>query len=422
MADDRIANPWEKPARPVAPVYSGTAGRLFFLALRYMALTIVTFGIGRFWMATRLRQHYWSSVTIGDAPMEYTGRAKEKLIGFLIAVVILAAVLFVANLALALIGLLVFKQPFIAFQLSFVVLVPLGFWAQYRARRYIMARTRWRGIRFGVEPAAWRYAGAALGWWALVILTLGLLYPLMQLRLSRFLTDRSYFGDLRFEQKARLRPLFLSWMRVWAPLAVFLAWFVVFPLISGEELNEMYIDSLPGIMLLLGTCLLIWLWFAHIAHRVFSFRYLASTITLGGETRAHVTIGTWAVIRIYVIGAILIGLCAAGAAMILGVIGSVIAGFGFSLDSLKALAAGQGPEAVQFFVLVAGAVAYLPMVAVYVALHHAFIRHPMLREVTDSTSFFGLEAAGRAKQRAHDEQAEAGGFADALGADIGGAF
>lgn len=245
MADDRIANPWEKPARPVAPVYSGTAGRLFFLALRYMALTIVTFGIGRFWMATRLRQHYWSSVTIGDAPMEYTGRAKEKLIGFLIAVVILAAVLFVANLALALIGLLVFKQPFIAFQLSFIVLVPLGFWAQYRARRYIMARTRWRGIRFGVEPAAWGYAGAALGWWALVILTLGLLYPLMQLRLSRFLTDRSYFGDLRFEQKARLRPLFLSWMRVWAPLAVFLAWFVVFPLISGEELNEMYIDP-PG--------------------------------------------------------------------------------------------------------------------------------------------------------------------------------
>ena len=65
---------------------------------------------------------------------------------------------------------------------------------------------------------------------------------------------------------------------------------------------------------------------------------------------------------------------------------------------------------------------YLPVVAASTAFSHAFITHPLLVAVAETTRIDNLAAVGRAQQRAHDEQAEAGGFADALGADIGAAF
>jgi hypothetical protein len=45
-----------------------------------------------------------------------------------------------------------------------------------------------------------------------------------------------------------------------------------------------------------------------------------------------------------------------------------------------------------------------------------------MRLIARTTEVYGLENLSRAQQRARDEQVEAGGFADALGADVGGAF
>ena len=49
-----------------------------------------------------------------------------------------------------------------AYLLSFVGVLTLWFYAQQRARRYVLARSQWRGPRFGLEPGAWAYAGRAL--------------------------------------------------------------------------------------------------------------------------------------------------------------------------------------------------------------------------------------------------------------------
>jgi uncharacterized membrane protein YjgN (DUF898 family) len=61
--------------------------------------------------------------------------------------------------------------------LTLLAVAPLWFFAAYRARRYKMARTRWRSIRFGMEKGAWGYALRAIGHWFLTIATLGLLLP-----------------------------------------------------------------------------------------------------------------------------------------------------------------------------------------------------------------------------------------------------
>jgi len=44
--------------------YAGSAGRLFGLSLKTLALTVLTLGIYRFWMRTRMRRYYWSSVHV----------------------------------------------------------------------------------------------------------------------------------------------------------------------------------------------------------------------------------------------------------------------------------------------------------------------------------------------------------------------
>ena len=68
----------------------GARRRLLWLALKMDFLTILTLGIYRFWMKTRLRRWYWSAIRPGGHPLEYLGDPFEKLLGFLIAVVILA--------------------------------------------------------------------------------------------------------------------------------------------------------------------------------------------------------------------------------------------------------------------------------------------------------------------------------------------
>ena len=117
-------------------------GPLFRLALWTGFLTVITLGFYRFWMKSRLRRWYWSSVRPGGLPLEYVGEPLEKLLGFLIAVALLAFYIGVVNLLLMFMSLSVFEGAAPAFLLSFAGVIPLWFYARYRARRYVLSRTR----------------------------------------------------------------------------------------------------------------------------------------------------------------------------------------------------------------------------------------------------------------------------------------
>ncbi len=441
-------SPWNPaaptPQLPVRLTYTGSRSRLFWLALGRMMLTILTLGIGRFWMTTRLRQHYWSSIRIGGDPLEYTGTALEKLIGFMVAVVILAVYLAIANLLLTFAGFALFNGNPLAFQVQLLILVPLGFWAQYRARRYILARTRWRGIRFGLAPGAWGYMWRALGWWLLTIVTFGLLYPLMQLRLSRYATDRSFYGSLRFTQHGRLRPLMMTWLWVWVPIMLMVVAGGITAFLFADSFNLDALndgdggkrvntpdDDIAPLGLVFGavggpavlTFLYLGVIIAWVRHSVRSFCYLNSNRVLEGGTRFAFSLGSGSVIGIYVVGSIvmsmLIGLLVA---VLAGVSFGVLAVTGIEPDVFQTLENGEMPSLSAMIGLAVFMLSYLPAIAAYAALSHAFITHPLIKEVVATTAIINLDAAALAQQRGHDEQAEAGGFADALGADIGGGF
>ncbi|MEM7523276.1 MAG: DUF898 family protein [Pseudomonadota bacterium] len=432
IASETETTPWRStnrrtPADPpqrTTPAYAGDFGDVFWIALGRMCLTILTLGFARFWMITRMRRYYWSSIRVGGQPLEYTGTALELLVGFLMALVIIATYLMVVNLGLAFIGLSVFDNQALALQLPLVALLPFYVWAQYRARRYILARTRWRGIRFGLAPGAWGYVARFFGWGVLSTISLGLLYPLMQFRLSRFVTARSYYGDLAFSQEGRWLKLLTRWLVAWVPMMLLLGVLIGLGALASQfdGDNEATVAApefrgLIAALILFGLAAYLGLSYYQIA----SFRYLNSNVVLAGGVRFTFSIGFWRIVGIYLLGGLLIS---AGVAVVAGVasIFGAAALFG-GLSALGELAAGKMPglDTLSSLALL-GLLAYLPVVATYSALSHALITHPTIRAVAMTTEIHNLAGAGIARQRDHDEQAEAGGFADALGVDAGGAF
>jgi uncharacterized membrane protein YjgN (DUF898 family) len=199
--------------------FIGTPRAYWRLLFRGAARLAITLGIYRFWFATDIRRFLWSNTEIAGETLEYSGTATELLIGFLIAIAVLVPlnlILFIAALSLGPVGQF-------ASTLSFPLLFFLGQFAIFRARRYRLTRTIYRGVRCHQDGSAIRYAICASFWWILIVLTLGLAYPFAQSRLERFKLRHTYFGNLqgRFEGSGwRLffRGL-VMWLIVVGPLA-----------------------------------------------------------------------------------------------------------------------------------------------------------------------------------------------------------
>src|SRR6188768_350711 len=85
--------PPPSPMPPPMPVaFSGSRSDFFHLVKRGAALELVTLGFYRFWLLTDIRRHLWSNTLVDGDAAEYTGRGKELLIGFLVALAILVPI------------------------------------------------------------------------------------------------------------------------------------------------------------------------------------------------------------------------------------------------------------------------------------------------------------------------------------------
>jgi uncharacterized membrane protein YjgN (DUF898 family) len=203
-----------RPPSPLSPVkvsFSGDRGEFFRLVRNGAGLELVTFGFYRFWLATDIRRHLWSHMSVdGDAP-EYTGRGRELLIGFLFALAILVPI----YLAYFLIGIEAERAKAFASIPLFLFFYLFGQFAIYRARRYRLTRTVWRGVRFWMDGSGWAYAARAAGWTLLALLTLGAVLPWREAALERYKMRHCYYGDLAGSFEGRGSQLFKRGWRLW---------------------------------------------------------------------------------------------------------------------------------------------------------------------------------------------------------------
>jgi uncharacterized membrane protein YjgN (DUF898 family) len=205
------ARPALRDPPPVTPGYGGTFGNVAGIALANGLLSILTLGFYRFWGKTRLRRYLWGHVSFREDDLEYSGRGMELMVGFLIAIAVLVplgAVVGLLDVALADEAVALSLKNLVQ-TLAILFLIQI---AIYRARRYRLTRTQWRGIRGGQSGSSLRYAVLALGWGLLATLTVTLTYPVMRNRLQRYRMENTWFGDRSFEFGAWASEMFWPWV------------------------------------------------------------------------------------------------------------------------------------------------------------------------------------------------------------------
>jgi uncharacterized membrane protein YjgN (DUF898 family) len=218
--------PRHLPPRPVS--FSGERGEFRRLVTRGAMLELITIGFYRFWLATDIRRHLWSNTHVDGDAAEYTGRGKELLIGFLFALAILVPI----YLAYFLLSIEAERLKAFAGLPLFAFFYLFGQFAIYRARRYRLTRTVWRGVRFWMDGSGWAYALRAALWTLLMPLTLGLILPWREAALERYKMRHCYYGELQGNFEGRGWDFFKRGWWLWLLAVVpFTMTVVVFPLL-----------------------------------------------------------------------------------------------------------------------------------------------------------------------------------------------
>lgn len=407
--------------------FEGRMGPVLRLSLWTAILTVFTLGFYRFWMKTRLRRHFWAAVRPDGTPLEYVGKGIEKFTGFLIALVVLALLIGVLALLLVYASYVLFNEDFEAYLVAAVIALPLVYFASYRAKRYVYARTRWRGIRFALEPAAGRYALVAMGHLLLALVSLGLMWPRMTFKLEKFRTDRTFFGDQRLHQGGKwtglLRPFLPVLISVWGSAVAggIIAWRFA----ESANAESIVIALLPLFIFIgmLGAA------FFYTRYRVVALRYLANHKTAGGIGLIS-NLSFPSILGINIGGYILTNLATAAATFAVGALASLLlVAFYPGLSDLGIFASGAvsdgtsigeegmpSAEITVFFALFLYMVTFL----FFSVFRQCFVVFPTWRHYASTLSLTGGEHLAQIRQRDRDEAGQAEGIAEAF--DLGAAI
>ena len=363
------------PVPPPMPVaFTGKRRDFFELVRRGAGLELVTLGFYRFWLLTDIRRHLWSNTLVDGDAAEYTGRGRELLIGFLIAMAILMPI----YLGYFLVGIEAERWQALASFPLIAAFYVFGQFAIYRARRYRLTRTVWRGVRFWMTGSGWAYAARATLWGLLAIVTLGIAMPWREAALERYKMRHSWYGDLQGKFEGRGWEFFkgIWWLWLLTPIALF-----VFPLLP----------------------------FLYAHYKAVEWRWWLSGIRIGG-VRVESTLEPSALQGLYwkVVGWSMLLSTALGIFVTVAVMLLLKVSEAESADALM-----QSPAMIA--VLVVGYLTFALGLGVVVRL---YLSRDLWVKVMASTKLYGLESAANVAARGDLASALGEGFADGL--DVGG--
>lgn len=234
LAPPYRSGPWPAEAGPLESLsvrWLNPLG-LVGLAVYNFLMRLATLGIYHFWGKTEVRRRIWSGIRLNGEPLEYTGTGRELFTGFLVILGLIVVPTMLVTLAAA-----VLLGPQSAAFRVFQLLLYAGFFfltgiAIYRAQRFRLSRTRWRGIRASLEGSSLSY-----GWthfWTLLTLplTLGWSAPWRSTKLQRLITNDMRFGTRPFQFSASSKPLYLPFAVYWLLMVLLFA--LVMAVVGGS--------------------------------------------------------------------------------------------------------------------------------------------------------------------------------------------
>ena len=234
-AEERLSLSWQKP--------HGIVGLSFVNTF----LRIVTLGIYHFWAKTEVRKRIWAAIRINGEPLSYTGRGMELFLGFVIVILLIFL-----PISLAIAGLVLTFGPthivpniaITAVYIGLAILFPI---AIYRALRYRLARTSWRGIRGSLEGKPIAYAWTFIWTLLLIPLTLGWIMPWRTTKLQSIISNNTHFGNRRIRFNATSGALYGPFAALY--LGTGLIYLVGLSFIAPYMLERIMIAQEAGIQL-----------------------------------------------------------------------------------------------------------------------------------------------------------------------------
>jgi uncharacterized membrane protein YjgN (DUF898 family) len=338
------------------------------LSFLNVLLAVVTLGIYQFWGRTEVRRRIWSSVHIADEPLAYTGTGKELFLGFLIVF----GVVLLPTLAISIGGLLAFgpnSPGYAATQMVMaVVFLFLGGVAIYRARRYRLSRTNWRGIRGSLEGSSWGYGWTSF-WTAMIVPVLAvsalgalffvvtsnsgtraptlpvssqvsmfllqygrwvvvayiaaillwlLLVPWRTTKLQRIITNDMAFGSRPFSFNGSARPLYLRFIARWIGvlLLAVVTPAIIYVWLGAERASVVFAPRSPGAppttlstretLGILAILAIAFILYSVITawYKAAESRYYASVTSYEGQSFS-LSITAWGLIGLFIINALI---------------------------------------------------------------------------------------------------------------------
>jgi uncharacterized membrane protein YjgN (DUF898 family) len=367
---------------PIAPVtFTSQNGVFRRLVMRGALLELATFGFYRFWLTTDIRRHLWSHTEIDGDALEYIGRGKELLLGFLIAMAVLAP-LFLLNFLL---GLEIERFKAFASLPLYLFLAAFGQFAAYRARRYRLTRTVWRGVRFWMTGSGWSYAWRSMLWALLLFPTLGFAYPWRSAALERYKLRHTLYGNLLCRFEATGWQLFKRVWWVWL-----LGLLPILLLVGGVVATAVSGGVAAGSgALLLGGVLLLSLPFLHAIRRAREWAWWAGGIRFGGVAVAcHLRSGSLIGVYWKLIGLVLLVIAVFSA--IAAGLAAALFNFGASSGGLPAMILARQLPVWGF---VAFAATYLLLIIAIGVLLRIYTLQRVWRRVVAECAVIDIEAA-----------------------------
>lgn len=401
--------PQHAASPPVRMRFTGAQADLFRILLRGSLLQIPTFGFYRFWLTTDIRRHMWTHTMIGDDGFEYVGRARELLIGFLIAMAILVPI-YIGYFLLALEAERL--QAFASVPLV-VILYVLGYYALYRARRYRATRTIFRGIRFWMSGSGWAYAGRAALWDLATLASLGAAFPWRNAALERYKMRHTRFGSINGDFVATGGMLFrrAAWL-----------WMIGLPLTlaAGGAAIAGNWAVVVGLVLLLVIPVLV----AFPLYRAIELRWWLDGVRFGKVTaESNLRIG--AVYRCYAMTLLIWTAYSIGGGIVIALLLAMLAGLGLVVVGAGGWSFETIPEAASIPMAVTGgvmaAVIYIAFLLGFDIIRRLFLDRGIWAAAAASVTLTHLEALDDVVATGGEVTDGVGeGLLDAL--DLGGGF
>ena len=392
-----------------APVtFTGNDGAFRHIVTRGALLELLTFGFYRFWVTTDIRRHLWSHTEINGDALEYTGRGKELLVGFLIAMAILGPFF----LAYFLIGLEFERFKAFASLPLYLLVIAFGQFAAYRARRYRLTRTVWRGVRFWMTGSGWSYAWRSIVWGLLLVPTLGFAYPWRTAALERYKFRHTLYGNLPCRFEATGGQLFKRVWWVWLlgilPFVLFFGSIVALAGAGAKPPDAAKPGAATGFIMLLAGLMFFALPFLHAIRRAREWAWWSSGIRFGDvavtcDLRSGSLIGIYWKLIGWSVLAILVFAATAGAMAVLFA-GAHVGG------PAATLLRGQLP----WWGFTAYAVIYLLLIVTMWVLMRIYTLQRVWRRVVDTCAVINIAAAADVAAAGDIVSAFGEGLADGL--------